>query len=673
MALELRPYQVECLAHAKEKNTIVSLPTGVGKTLIAAQLIDHYLKESPDKKIAFLVPTRPLVDQQAQYCIKHVSEARNLVVERLIGDEKSSWTQSDWNSCIARCNLLLGTAALFQQLFVTDKYVNINQFSLIVLDECHNAVGNSPMASLMRDGVAPNISSENLGPRILGLTASIINGNLKNMERKRKTLEALLQSTIICPIIESNLTINDFTTVPWEPSRDQKQKIEAIDKHVKEALNNIGGIKEIQKLVNKCSHVFKELGQVAMGHYLDIVIVQQVLEKAVSLDQNRDELASRYAKSLREGVPSLRIVLDKLTQELKSLSTSTQLGDDNSNKLDALLKLLKNNFEAHSNTCTTYCGIIFVQQVSLVSPTAKRINVYFNNEEFCGVVAGTGCQSESERQRHMDAFRLGKSKILVATAALEEGIDVPECAFVIRYNSVATTKAHIQGTGRARHPNAKIFYFENNPEVERKKEEAMLGVARNASLTLSQDELDSAREKMSVPIVERHPYPFFASASDEATRDDHGEVNVFNCKQIFNQYCSITLGRSISPKTVLYEYASSPGNERKMIKNIRCPTPSGWKEMTDDFYRTFWSGVDIGKIFHEDRAKTKTTSEKEEMCFVYLVVVQLREGELLDRHNKPVSDLDLRDEIKRNCPLEPPNSSDCMISLKDKVTHNLNI
>ena len=54
-----------------------------------------------------------------------------------------------------RSHMWLGTGALFQQIFVTEKRVQLDKISLIAFDECNNACGTSPMAVVMRDGVAP--------------------------------------------------------------------------------------------------------------------------------------------------------------------------------------------------------------------------------------------------------------------------------------------------------------------------------------------------------------------------------------------------------------------------------------------------------------------------------------------------------------------------------------
>ena len=127
MVLQLRPYQLECLDHAKERNTIVNLPTGKGKTLIAAKLIDHFLCGSPHKHVVFLVPTRPLVEQQAKYLETHCRLGKQLTVLRLVGTDSASWSQDDWNKEVSQCEVLVGTEELFRQAFVEKKFISLSR------------------------------------------------------------------------------------------------------------------------------------------------------------------------------------------------------------------------------------------------------------------------------------------------------------------------------------------------------------------------------------------------------------------------------------------------------------------------------------------------------------------------------------------------------------------
>jgi fanconi anemia group M protein len=63
-----RQYQFEMTQSAIRQNTLVSLPTGLGKTLIAAVVMYNYYRWFPKGKVLFLAPTLPLVDQQVQAC-----------------------------------------------------------------------------------------------------------------------------------------------------------------------------------------------------------------------------------------------------------------------------------------------------------------------------------------------------------------------------------------------------------------------------------------------------------------------------------------------------------------------------------------------------------------------------------------------------------------------------
>ena len=64
----VREYQLQIVGDALFKNTLVSLPTGLGKTFIAAVVMFNYYRWFPAGKVIFMAPTRPLVTQQIGAC-----------------------------------------------------------------------------------------------------------------------------------------------------------------------------------------------------------------------------------------------------------------------------------------------------------------------------------------------------------------------------------------------------------------------------------------------------------------------------------------------------------------------------------------------------------------------------------------------------------------------------
>ena len=58
-----REYQEKIFEVCKEKNCLVVIPTGLGKTLISLMLSIERLKNFPRDKIIFLAPTKHLVEQ----------------------------------------------------------------------------------------------------------------------------------------------------------------------------------------------------------------------------------------------------------------------------------------------------------------------------------------------------------------------------------------------------------------------------------------------------------------------------------------------------------------------------------------------------------------------------------------------------------------------------------
>ncbi|CAI5986486.1 unnamed protein product [Closterium sp. NIES-64] len=65
-----------------------------------------------------------------------------------------------------------------------------------------------------------------------------------------------------------------------------------------------------------------------------------------------------------------------------------------------------------------------------------------------------GTAKHSRPDSAISRFRAGKLNVLVATSAAEEGMDIPACHTVIRFDRILTVRSMLQSRGRARKPGA---------------------------------------------------------------------------------------------------------------------------------------------------------------------------------------------------------------------------
>ena len=156
-------YQLEGYHRALLSNLIICIPTGKGKTLIAALLMTRMKKLNPSKLVAFVVERIPLVFQQAPA----LAVDTQLSLCKLCSETK---TQATINKLFDGVSFdgLVATAGSFLDL-IYKKQLKIEQFSLIVVDECHHAVGNHSYYKLLELVRKTPLSFR---PRVVGLSAS---------------------------------------------------------------------------------------------------------------------------------------------------------------------------------------------------------------------------------------------------------------------------------------------------------------------------------------------------------------------------------------------------------------------------------------------------------------------------------------------------------------------
>ena len=65
--------------------------------------------------------------------------------------------------------------------------------------------------------------------------------------------------------------------------------------------------------------------------------------------------------------------------------------------------------------------------------------------------------NDSEQKIVIDKFRQGSCNLMVATDIAQEGLDVPKCQYVIRYEFVSNEIGTVQSRGRARAKNGHCF------------------------------------------------------------------------------------------------------------------------------------------------------------------------------------------------------------------------
>ena len=134
--LEPREYQKNILETAKNNNTLVILPTGLGKTLISVMLSLYRLNKFPESKSLILAPTKPLANQHFNSFIENTTIPKEKIslVTGLISPKKRE-------NIYKEAKIIIATPQTIQ-FDIENNRINLENINTLTIDECHRSRQN---------------------------------------------------------------------------------------------------------------------------------------------------------------------------------------------------------------------------------------------------------------------------------------------------------------------------------------------------------------------------------------------------------------------------------------------------------------------------------------------------------------------------------------------------
>ena len=468
---QVRNYQHElAVLGIQGKNYIVVAPTGSGKTLVAALVISHHLNakgaEEEERKVVFIVNTKPLAQQQTKQLQKLIPNAHVICST---GEDLSTIKDILPNNDIVVC-----TAGKLRD-DLNNSRVKFYQISLMVIDECHHTRKRHPHAEIMLKYLRCKGKRRRL-PQVMGLTASPGAGENRDLEESVTinhliTLCALMDATGGIQTVRKyryeldqctnkptcNLEITDTRSPSESFIRLVDKEMALLEEQVDLKCPFDRWSQEYETVVHQERLIVeKSLNPTARDNIFtfDLLLLysralnmytELQFEDAISI-LNGFYLCSPAQASQHE--VRLKERLNFLKQSLHRLP---KVPNPALQKMESIL-------EQHFEEKPASKAIIFVRTKKHAAAICEWIPKLLISSRLGinpRVVTGhtrnvsTG-MTQVEQEEAIKSFHNGKCNVLVATSVAEEGIDVPACNLVIRYQHVSNEIAKAQSIGRAR-------------------------------------------------------------------------------------------------------------------------------------------------------------------------------------------------------------------------------
>jgi ERCC4-related helicase len=504
--VEQRLYQLALAGEAIKKSSLIVLPTGLGKTVVALLVMVSRL---PKGKVLLLSPTKPLVEQHSTF----FKEVLNIPQENVVlftGNTPPDKRENMWE----KAQLIISTPQVIENDLLGKK-IGLENVSCIIFDEAHRATGNYSYVY-----IAEKYLQQNPDPLVLGITASPGSNTEKIQEVCANLhLKSVEMRTDSDPDVRPYIFDKDiewkYVSVPVE-MKGLKQLMDKVLTDRLDKLRDLGFISNFQKRLSKREMLDMQARlQSQLRSFPD-----QKIYQGISILAEIFKVSHAIEISETQGSSALSKYFDRLENEARSKSGSKaakrlmddlsmrqavhHLGgcDGNNPKLKAVKELVEKQIvDAPQSRVIVFTN--YRDTAELVANSLKEVPG-IKPVRFVGQASKYKDTGLTQKQQVdiIQKFKDGEYNTLVATSVAEEGLDIPATDLVVFFEPIPSEIRSIQRKGRTGRKHAgrvvilmakgskdEAYYWTSN-----RKERQMVMTMKNLDIDLDAPEKNKTDE-----------------------------------------------------------------------------------------------------------------------------------------------------------------------------------
>lgn len=531
--IENREYQEDIYQNSQDKNTLICLPTGLGKTPVAIRVIlqKYATVDVEYPQVVLVAPTTNLVSQHAE-SFEELTEFTDTEIAELTGDIQPPNKRGDM---FDNNDIIVATPQALQNDLVNGR-VSLENVVSFVFDECHHATGDHSYPYL-----AEKYNQQNPDGHILGLSASpgddeesikniCENLFLDNIEMRSRDSDDVQEYVYKTEMREEWLELSEETNEIRENLLDVLEEIT-------NKLDEVG-VLDTQNPRDYGQKITQKKSQALRGRVDDKVngsdkgLAYSFIAEARTLNSLQSLISTHGPEPFLDRFESLQ---NKVNRGDGSKADERLI---NRVQVQRAVDMAKNHEQYTSKQ------LQLVREVTDILPDGQAMVfvdnrdtiswlVDFFNSELDGVSAqklvgksssanGDG-MSKSEQREVIQEFEDGEFDVLLATRVGEEGLDLPSVDLVVFFEPAPRGIRDVQRSGRTgRHDTGEVVIF----IAKDTKDVPMYYKSQNQieSMQQSMEELQNVEEILEEEQEQQSLDDFGESEDDVSAEDIESEI-----------------------------------------------------------------------------------------------------------------------------------------------------